>query len=346
MLVDPALAPPVEVAVGVLPVWLTLLPFEVTEPDAEEDELDVDEDELDVDFNGLALADVDVDVLAVGVGVVFEAGVWVPQGLADAWAFLVPVALVFAVAEAVAGELLAALPVALAVPVALALALAVLVGVLVVVVLPVGLALLLAGLALVLLSAGLLAVAAGLAVGLGDFLASCKGDGEELDGHEVTVVLARLLGRLLGLAPPTDELIGLAPNPSVPGVPLVLRAVNPTAEPICPKACRSGGTARVTPMANTAQAAARADRSSTSRRSRGWRAWPRPEPCAGEPCAGEPPRMAFQRRTMSARKPPDAAALVAAECLLAYAGPDRTRVRIRSSPSGRGSIWSAAACRA
>ena len=223
-----------------------------------------------VDFDGLALADVDVDVLAVGLGVVFEAGVWVPQGLADALAFLVPVALVFAVAEAVAGELLAALPVALAVPVALALA--VLVVVLVAVVLPVGLALLLAGLALVLLSAGLLAVAAGLAVGLGDLLASCKGDGEELDAHEVTVVLARLLGRLLGLAPPTDELIGLAPNPSVPGVPLVLRAVNPTAEPICPKACRSGGTARVTPMAKTAQAAARADRSSTSRRSRGSRA--------------------------------------------------------------------------
>lgn len=270
MLVDPALAPPVEVPVGV-PVWLTLLPFEVTEPDAEEDELDVDEDELDVDedgldvdFDGLALADVDVDVLAVGLDVVFEAWVGVPQGLADAWAFLVPVALVFAVAEAVAGELLAAPPVALAVPVALALA------VLVAVVLPVGLALLLAGLALVLLSAGLLAVAAGLAVGLGDLLASCEGDGEELDGHEVTVVLARLLGRLLGLAPPADELIGLALNPSVPGVGLVLRAVNPTAEPICPKACRSGGTARVTPMANTAQAAARADLSSTSRRSRGW----------------------------------------------------------------------------
>ena len=205
------------------------------------------------------------DLLALGV--VFEAGVGVPQGLADASAFLVPVALVFAVAEAVAGELLAAPPVALAVPVALALA------VLVAVVLPVGLAPLLAGLALVLLSAGLLAVAAGLAVGLGDLLASCEGDGVELDGHEVTVVLARLLGRLLGLAPPAEELIGLAPDPSVPGVPLVLRAVvNPTAEPICPKACRSGGTARVTPMANTAQAAARADRSSTSRRSRGWRA--------------------------------------------------------------------------
>ncbi len=277
MLVDPALAPPVEVPVGV-PVWLTLLPFEVTEPDAEEDELDVDEDELDVDedeldvdFDGLALADVDVAVLALGLGVVFEAWAGVSQGFAGASAFLVPVALVFAVAEAVAGELLAAPPVALAVPVALALAVlvAVLVAVVVAVVLPVGLAL--AGLALVLLSAGLLAVAAGLAVGLGDLFASCKGDGVELDGHEVTVVLARLLARLLGLAPPADELIGLAPAPSVPGVPLLLRAVyNPTAVPICPKACRSGGTARVTPMANTAQAAARADRSSTSRRSRGW----------------------------------------------------------------------------
>ena len=165
--------------------------------------------------------------LALGLGVVFEAWVGVPQGLADASAFLVPVALVFAVAEAVAGELLAALPVALAVPVALALRWRCWSRVLVAVVLPVGLALLLAGLALVLLSAGLLAVAAGVAVGLGDLLASCEGDGEELDGHAVAVALARLLGRLLGLAPPTDELIGLAPNPSVPGVPLLLSRGKP-----------------------------------------------------------------------------------------------------------------------
>jgi len=139
------------------------------------------------------------------------------------------------------------------------------------VVLSVGLALLVAGLALVLLLAGLLAVAAGVAVGLGDLLVSCEGDGEGLDAHAVAVALVGLLGMPLGLAPPADELIGLAPNPSVPGVPVLVCEANPTAEPICPKAWRSGGTARTTPMANTAQAAARADRSSPSRQSRDWR---------------------------------------------------------------------------
>jgi len=139
------------------------------------------------------------------------------------------------------------------------------------VVLSLGLALLLAGLSLVLLLAGLLAVAVGVAVGLGDSLAVCEGDGEGLDGHAVGVALVWLLRMLLGLTPPTDELIGPAPDPSVPGVPVLLCEANPTAEPICPKAWRSGGTARTTPMANTAQAAARADRSSPSRQSRDWR---------------------------------------------------------------------------
>src|SRR5580704_1555844 len=150
---------------------------------------------------------------------------------------------------------------------------------------------------------------------------------------------------LLRLATPADEFIG-PPVPSVLGVPLLPWELVPipTAEPSWTKAWRSGGTARATPTANTAQAAARPDRSSPYRPSRGWgRTWPGPEPCAGEPCAGEPPRMAFQRRTLSARKP---AAAVAQEWLLAYAGPDRTRARIRSSRSGRGEKWSAAACRA
>ena len=177
------------------------------------------------------------------------------------------VAVAVAEAEAVAlAVLLAAVPVALAVLLAVPVALAVLLAVV-----SVGVALLVAGLALVLLLAGLLAVAAGVTVGLGDLLAVCEGDGEGLDAHAVAVALVRLLGMLLGVAPPTDELIGLAPNPSVPGVPGLLCEVNPTAEPICPKAWRSGGTARTTPMANTAQAAARADRSSPSRQSRDWR---------------------------------------------------------------------------
>ena len=153
---------------------------------------------------------------------------------------------------------------------------------------------LLAGLVLVLLLAGLVLVL---------LLASSDWDGEELDGHAVACalvwlldmlawlldmlawlldmlawlldMLAWLLDMLLGVAPSGEEPIGLLLDPSVPWDPplLPLWEVIPTAEPtselICTKAWRSGGTARATPMANTAQAAARPDRSSTSRRSRG-----------------------------------------------------------------------------
>ena len=136
----------------------------------------------------------------------------------------------------------------------------------------------LAGLVLVLLLAGLVARGRcwlGLVLVL--LLASSDGDGEELDGHAVAFALVWLLGMLLGLAPPADEPIGLLLDPSVPWDPPllllweVIPTAEPTSEPICTKAWRSGGTARATPMANTAQAAARPDRSSTSRRSRGWR---------------------------------------------------------------------------
>ncbi len=161
---------------------------------------------------------------------------------------------------------------------------------------------LLAGLVLVLLLAGLVLVLllAGLVLVL--LLVSSDWDGEELDGHAVARalvwpldvlvwpldvlvwpldvlvwpldVLVWPLDRLLGVAPSGEEPIGLLLDPSVPWDPplLPLWEVIPTAEPtselICTKAWRSGGTARATPMANTAQAAARPDRSSTSRRSR------------------------------------------------------------------------------
>ncbi len=140
---------------------------------------------------------------------------------------------------------------------------------------------LLAGLVLVLLLAGLVLVLllAGLVLVL--LLASSDWDGEELDGHAVARalvwpldVLVWPLDMLLGAAPSGEEPIGLLLDPSVPWDPplLPLWEVIPTAEPtselICTKAWRSGGTARATPMANTAQAAARPDRSSTSRRSR------------------------------------------------------------------------------
>ena len=244
-----------------LPVWLTLVLFEVAGLDvAGLDVAGLDVAGLDVaglDVAGLVLVDVDGDVVAFGWAACVGVAVGLTQGVAVTSAVFLPVALTFAVADA------DAVVVAVLVPVALA------VGVLVVLVLPVGLALLV-GLALVLLLAGLVAEAAGLAPGFVDLLALFEGDGDELDGHAVAFVLVRLLGILLGLAPPADELIAVA-DPSVPWGPLLLLAVNPTAEPICPKAWRSGGTARTTPMANTAQAAARPDRSSPSRQSRGWR---------------------------------------------------------------------------
>jgi hypothetical protein len=252
----------------VLPVWLTLVLLEVAGLDvAGLDVAGLDVAGLDVaglDVAGLVLVDVDGDVVAFGWAACVRVAVGLSQGVAVASAVFLPVALAFAVAEADADA--EAVVVAVLVPVALA------VGVLVVLALPVGLALL-AVLALVLLLAGLVAEAAGLAPGLVDLLALFNGDGDELDGHAVAFVLVRLLGILLGLAPPADELIAVA-DPSVPWGPLLLLlllAVNPTAEPICPKAWRSGGTARTTPMANTAQAAARPDRSSPSRQSRGWR---------------------------------------------------------------------------
>jgi hypothetical protein len=59
------------------------------------------------------------------------------------------------------------------------------------------------------------------------------------------------------------------PSPFVLGTPPpVLELEIPTAEPSWTKASRSGGTARATPMANTAQAAASAGRSSPYRQSR------------------------------------------------------------------------------
>ncbi len=172
-----------------------------------------------------------------------------------------PVALLFALAEA-AAEAVAVLLVA--VPVAVAVAVAVLVAV----VPSPGLVLLLAGLALVLLGGGLVAVAAGATLGLADPLVLFEGDGEELDEHVIAFGLGALLEMLLALKPLADEDIGL-PAPAAPWDPLLLWEVIPTAVPSWMKAWRSGVNARTTPMANTTQAAARADRSSPSCQSRG-----------------------------------------------------------------------------
>jgi hypothetical protein len=196
-------APPLALSDGVLPVWLTLVPFEVTEPDAGE-----------VGLDGLVLADVDGDVVAFGccVGVVvgWGAGLVAQEGVAVALAVALPVALVVAVAEAVAEAVALALRVEV-VPVALAGAVAVLVAV----VLSLGLVLLLAGLALVLLLAGLVAVPVGGTLGVVDALALCEGDDVELGGHAGTVALAWLLAWLPGLIPLADELIAW-PDPATP----------------------------------------------------------------------------------------------------------------------------------
>ena len=160
---------------------------------------------------------------------------------------------------------------------------------------------------------------------------------EEGDGQAVACALLWLDAELKGPAPPFAEPAAL-PEPARLGVPLLgLDEEIPTADPSETKASRSGGSARTTPIANTAQAAARTGLSRPSRQSRG-RCRERPlSPRADS----SPPRPAFQRPARPARNPPDAA-----ERLLRWAGPDRTRARIRSSPSGCGSTWSAAACSA
>jgi hypothetical protein len=175
--VDPPLSP----LDGVSPVWLTLVSFEVSEPEPDAGEVG------EVGVDGLVLAGADGDVvLTVGLGedvvVGWGAGLGA-QGVSVALAVVLPVALVFAVAEAVELALLVAV-----VPVALAVAVAVLVAV----VLSVGLALLLAGLALVLLLAGLVPVLAEATLGVADLVVLFAGD----DGHAGTFALAALLEML------------------------------------------------------------------------------------------------------------------------------------------------------
>jgi hypothetical protein len=244
-------------------------------------------------------------------------------------AFLLPGALVLAVAVAEAD------PDALAVLVALLLAVAVEVAAAVSVTVPVGEALSLPpGLTLVppLPLALPLAVAVPEPVGgtLGTALldlADFDALGDEVgEGHAVVAcALLWLADELPAPAPPFAEPAAL-PEPARLGVPLLgLEDEIPTADPSETKASRSGGKARTTPMANTAQAAARSGLSSPSRQSRG-RGRVRPPPSRAE---SSRPRPALQR---PASKPARAA-----ERLLAWAGPDRTRARIRSSPSGWGS---------
>ena len=305
---DPVLPVPVLVAGGVLSGGLVPASPEEAGPGLDVGEVGVEE-----------LPSAGVDAVAWGPAV-FDGwselgGQELPVALAVC---LPPVALALAFADAVVLAPPVAVEVALADSVAVALAVPVAVAVAV----PLS-----GGLLLVLAVGGLLTGLAVGALGAAELVGSA--DSAWVDDCEP-------VGQTVGAAPfwPADVTPWLAPPADVtPGLadPLRLEVPAPafeleipTAEPSWTTASRSGGTARATPMANTTQAAARAGRSSPNPQSRCCR------PPA--PAASCPPRAAFQRRTMPARKPP-----LAAECLLAWADPELTRARIRSSPSGRGS---------
>ena len=123
------------------------------------------------------------------------------------------------------------------------------------------------------LSDGLLTELAGVSLGVADvvglacFVGLAEADGAEPDAHAIARALP-WAAEVPPPAPPAAEPTGV-PSPFVPCPPaLVLEMGIPTAEPSETNASRSGGTASATPMANTAQAAARAGRSSPYRQSR------------------------------------------------------------------------------
>ena len=181
----------------------------------------------------------------------------------------------------------------------------------------------------VLVGVGVVGVVVGVAVGLGGELTGtavgvtelrgvAAGEevvaaaGDEVVGHAVTFGLLALLVRRCGLTVPFGELPrGVEAAPFRLGVPLALPvempATWPASWPSWTRASRVGGSARATPMANTAHATASAGRSRPSRQSRGWRravsGW--------GPVLSRPP---IQRRVSPTRKPP---ASPARECLLA-----------------------------
>jgi len=290
---------------------------EVTPPGG--GELDVGETGVEglvltgADDVALTLGDVALTLgdVPVTLGLAVAEGVTVAQGFpAAVAAFLLPVALVLAVAEAVV-----VLPAALALWVPVAVAVAVAVAVLVAVAVPLapGLALPLAVLVPGLLLVPLGGVVTGLAgdtLGVTDLAGLAAAGDEDVGEHAVVFPLLRPAGVRPWLVPPPVEPAWL-PDPATLGaLVLMLEEEIPTAEAIWTTASRSGGTARAKPMANTAQAAARAGRSSPYRQSRASRRAP-PPALLPRPAVSWPPRATFQRR---ARKPPRAEA---PECLLA-----------------------------
>ena len=218
----------------------------------------------EVGVGGLELPDVGGDVVALALAV------WDVLGVADGahWLalapafFLLPVGLVFALTEAVE----------LAVGVGVVVALAGVAAVLV---------------AAVLLSLGLAESLAGLVVPLAGELSTDPPGGAigltglpELDGLAVTIdeELGGHVGAVPLLEPATVPPGPTAPPPvpiwvaepaALPAPPLLLEGEeNPTAVPKWTRVSRSGGNARTTPMANTAQATASAGRSSPDHQ--GW----------------------------------------------------------------------------
>lgn len=168
--------------------------------------------------------------------------------------------------------------VAVFVALTLVLVLAVLAGLVAVV--PPGLVLALAGLPLVSPAAGLplVSLAGGLVawvtLGVTDLVAPAGCDGEALVGaHVGGFGLCPPMAVLPWVRPVGEDAIGLPVPATLPPPPPLLLCGASADEPSWMKASRSGGTAMATPIANTAQAMARAGRSSQSRRE-----WPRSAP--------------------------------------------------------------------
>jgi hypothetical protein len=206
-------------------------------------------------------------------------------------------------------------------------------------------------------SAGLLCTGGGVVTG---------GDGVTFGGAvEVTVRLGEMAGlagaALLGghtVTAGLGDATGVLPTPSAPaevplsrplgepaglGAPALCCEESPTELPSWTKAARSGGSDSATPAANTAQATATAGRIMRCRQSSDGRVWPfllrpcRPwadAGCARAPGAAIPPDRALCRRIQPASPEPEAGASALS---LVKEVPARTRARIRSSPSGRGS---------
>jgi hypothetical protein len=261
VLVDPVSAPPEAVSVGL--VLAPPVPGELDVGGAGVEEVLPGADE---DTVALGLAAFD------GVAVSVPDGHCDPVGLADV---LPPLALVLAFAEAVEVAVLVAVALADPVPVAVSVDVE-FVGspepVLPLAVPP------LDPPSVALLGEPLAGLLAGVTLGVTDLVALADladvgaEEDDASDAHAVVSLLLWVAEVPPWPVPPAPELYWV-PAPLTLGTPLpVLELVIPTAELSWTKACRSGGTASATPMANTTHAAARAGRSNLYRQSRCCRA--------------------------------------------------------------------------